>query len=158
MSLVCGGVVGAGVVDGVLDGVLLGLLVVGGCSLMLPVDEVLPTLPELLLAPVEELLPGLPETLPVLLLVVLFEDDALGADVVEPVVWPAIPPEVLLALDPLLATVSSSFTFFTPGTDFASFFASFLSLLFGTVPLNETVPCSTLICTFCRSGLVASCS
>ena len=128
--MLCGGVVGAGAVCGVLEGVLFGLLVVGGCSLMVPVE-----------VPVEGLLPALPETLPDVLSV---EGAALGAVGVA-VVWPAIPPVALLELDPLLATVRSSFTFLTPGTDLASFFASFLSSLFGTEPLNVTLPSSTLI-------------
>ncbi len=74
IALVCGGVVGAGVVDGVLDGELFGLLVVGGCSLMLPVDGVVPELPPLPFASVEELLPEFPETLPVLLVLVLGDE------------------------------------------------------------------------------------
>jgi hypothetical protein len=57
-----------------------------------------------------------------------------------------------------LCTVRSSLTFFTPGTDFASFLASFLSSLLATEPVKETVPLSTLIWTFCNAGLVASCS
>ncbi len=58
----------------------------------------------------------------------------------------------------LLETDTSSFTPFTPGTDFASFLACFLAVLFGTEPVNATLPLSTLTCTLCRSGFVASCS
>lgn len=48
----------------------------------------------------------------------------------------------------LLDTVRSlSSTFLTPDTDFASFFASFLSSLVATVPLNLAVPLLTEICT-----------
>jgi hypothetical protein len=54
------------------------------------------------------------------------------------------------------ATVSLSLTPFTPETDFASFLASFLSFLLGTVPVSETLPLLTSMFTFCRSGFVAS--
>lgn len=58
----------------------------------------------------------------------------------------------------LALTVKCSETFFTPGTDFARRFASFLSSFFATVPSSLTLPSFTVICTFCRSGLEASCS
>jgi hypothetical protein len=46
----------------------------------------------------------------------------------------------------VLATVKSlSLTFFTPGTDLASFFASFLSSLLATEPLSVAVPSLTEI-------------
>jgi hypothetical protein len=127
MSLLCGGVVG----DGEVDGELFGFGDVGGFSLIGVVDEF------------GEELPALPETLPEVPVVLLGEEE-----VVEfvPAVCPAIPPEfdeVLLAL----AIVRSSFTFLTPGTDLASFLASFLSALFGTEPVSDTVPWSTLIWT-----------
>jgi hypothetical protein len=69
-----------------------------------------------------------------------------------PVVEPFAPPL------PLLATVRSSFTFLTPVTDFASFLASLRSSLLLTDPVSFTVPLSTSTCTFCRFGLLASCS
>jgi len=55
-------------------------------------------------------------------------------------------------------TWMSSFTFFTPATDLASFFASLRSSLLLTEPVSFTVPLSTSTCTFCRFGLLASCS
>lgn len=58
---------------------------------------------------------------------------------------PMFPEDALPALEPLLATVKSSFTFLTPGTDFANFLASFLSPLLGTEPVKDTAPLSTLI-------------
>jgi len=61
----------------------------------------------------------------------------------------------MLALD---ATDRCSFTFLTPGTELASFFACFLSSLFGTDPSSVTAPSFTEIWTFCRSGFEASCS
>lgn len=64
---------------------------------------------------------------------------------------------VLLEADALF-TVRCSWTFFTPGMAFAKRFASFLSSFFATEPSNVTTPSFTVICTFCRSGLEASCS
>lgn len=76
--------------------------------------------------------------------------------------WPAVLPvvaeEPTLAEDALEAIDRCSFTPLTPGTAFASFLASFLSSLFGTEPSSETTPFFTVICTFCRFGLDASCS
>jgi hypothetical protein len=73
--------------------------------------------------------------------------------------WPAALPEVAEALvAPLELTDRCSFTLLTPGTDFASFLASFLSSLLATVPSSETTPFFTVICTFCRFGLEANCS
>jgi len=60
--------------------------------------------------------------------------------------------------DAVLETVRSlSLTFLTPETDFASFLASFLSLLLATVPLRVAVPSLTEICTPCSAGLFANC-
>lgn len=65
---------------------------------------------------------------------------------------------VLLEADALALTVRCSWTFFTPGIAFARRFASFLSSFFATEPSSVTTPSFTVICTFCRSGLEASCS
>jgi hypothetical protein len=65
---------------------------------------------------------------------------------------------VLLEADALALTVRCSWTFFTPGMAFARRFASFLSSFFATEPSSVTTPSFTVICTFCRSGLEASCS
>ncbi len=92
---------------------------------------------------VAELEPALPEMLPAVFWSVL-EGVAEAAP---------------LALEALaLETVRSSFTFLTPATDLAIFFASFLSSLLATWPESITVPLSTLTWTFCRAGLAASCS
>jgi len=142
MKLLCG--TGAGVVFGVLAGVLFGFEVpVGGFSLMLPEDEVE-------LAPLSDAdgVAALGEdgaVLDELLLVVLellpVEDAAAPA--------PA-------AVEAALATVSSSFTFLTPETDFAIFLASFLASFEGTEPVKATAPLSALTWTFEKSGLVAN--
>lgn len=99
---------------------------------------------------VEVLEPALPEMLPAVfwseLVLPEFELEA------EPVMLPEF--EEPLAL----ATVMSSFTFFTPATDLARRFASFLSSLLATVPESFTLPFSTSTWTFCRLGLPASCS
>jgi hypothetical protein len=130
MKLLCGGPEGElGLFDGFVP--------VGGFSLMLPLEPLgllwvasAPVAP-VVLEVLELLLPTLDE--------------------------PAA--ELLPEFDALeLATVKSSLTFLTPGTDFASFLACFLSSLLETVPVKETVPLSTLICTLCRFGFVASCS
>ena len=88
--------------------------------------------------------PALPEMLPA-----VFWSEALGVEL-------AAAPPALEAL--ALETVRSSFTFFTPATDFAIFLACFLSSLLATLPARVTVPLSTVTWTFCRAGLVASCS
>jgi len=85
-----------------------------------------------------------------------------GVDVELPA-FPEMLPALLSLLDgvadeELLATVSSlSSTFFTPETDLASFFASFLSSLLATVPLSLALPFSTLTCTPWRAGFPANC-
>lgn len=68
-------------------------------------------------------------------------------------VWLEIPcwPPALLPVEPALAddapelTVRCSLTPFTPGTALASFLASFLSFLLGTLPSRETTPFFTVI-------------
>jgi hypothetical protein len=97
--------------------------------------------------------PALPEMLPaVFWSEVLEEELELEAE-------PAIPPVVeLLPLAPFAAaTCRSSLTFFTPVTDLATFFASFLSSLLATDPVSLTVPFSTVTCTFWKAGFEASC-
>jgi hypothetical protein len=98
-----------------------------------------------------ELVPGCVEVvdpaLPLMLPAVLF------VEVEELLVEAAVPAAPAVAV-----TWISSFTFFTPATDLASFFASFLSSLLLTEPVNFTVPLSTSTCTPCRFGLLASCS
>jgi hypothetical protein len=130
MKLLCMKLCGGfdGGVEGDAFGVLFGFAVVGGFSFMLPLEGEEEE-GDVPLTPVVLLLPAEVPTL---------EEPAAG---------------LLLA-----ETVSSSFTPMTPGTDFASFFASFLSFLLGTVPVSETLPLLTAISTFCKSGLVASCS
>jgi hypothetical protein len=87
-----------------------------------------------------------------------------GVELVEepelPETLPAVLPLELpgVAALALLTAKSLSFTFLTPGTALAIFLASFLSSLFATVPVSVTVPLSTATWTFCRFGLVASCS
>ena len=61
-----------------------------------------------------------------------------------------------LLVPPGFETEMFSFTFFTPGTEEAMRLASFLSFLLGTVPVKTTLPFSTAIWTFCKSGLVES--
>jgi len=73
-------------------------------------------------------------------------------------VSPAALPPVLAAAEALELTEILSFTFLTPGTLLAWRSASFLSSFFATVPLSVMTPLSTVTCTFCRSGLEASCS
>ncbi len=76
-----------------------------------------------------------------------------------PWLWPAALPVSAEALvEPFELTDKCSLTPLTPGTAFASFFASFLSFLLATVPSSDTTPFFTVICTFCRAGLVANCS
>jgi hypothetical protein len=138
---VCGGVE---LVEELLFGeVLLGEVLFGEVLVEepVPVVELLP----------DVLLPALPEMLPAVLPVSpLLEELGLLA---EP--DPDIPED---APAPALETSRLSFTFFTPATDFAIFFASFLSSLLATVPVSFTVPFSTSTCTFCRFGLAANCS
>jgi hypothetical protein len=97
---------------------------------------------------VEVVEPALPLMLPAVLLVEVEELEVFELFVEDPI--------APLAFD--AETWMSSLTFFTPATDFASFFASFLSSLLFTEPVNFTVPLSTSTCTFCRLGLLASCS
>lgn len=73
--------------------------------------------------------PALPEMLPALFWSVL---DGVAAAVPAPLAF---------------ETVRSSLTFLTPGTDFASFAASFLSSLLATEPVKVAVPFSTEIWT-----------
>lgn len=56
----------------------------------------------------------------------------------------AMPVDPLVLPLEALATVRSSFTFLTPGTALAKRFASFLSSLLLTCPVNFTVPLSTV--------------
>lgn len=91
-------------------------------GVLLVEDELLPGCVE-----VEE--PALPLMLPAVLLV-----DVEELELVEPIApAPAVAAE----------TWMSSFTFFTPVTDFASFFASLRSSLLFTEPVSFTVPLST---------------
>jgi hypothetical protein len=95
--------------------------------------------------------PAFPEMLPAVFWSVL-EVEELGLELEAA---PEVPP-MFEAL--ALVTDRSSFTFLTPATDFAIRFASFLSDLLATLPERVTVPLSTVTWTFCRAGLVASCS
>lgn len=84
--------------------------------------------------------PALPEMAP------LWPDSVvapLEVDAAEPLTPPSV--EALEALLALGATLRLSFTPFTPSTDLASFFASFLSALLGTEPVSSTFPLLTEI-------------
>ena len=73
--------------------------------------------------------------------------------------WGEVPPVVELGLAPGAAeelTLSFSFTFLTPGTDFASSLASFLSDLEFTDPLSVTTPFFTSTFRLLRFGLEES--
>jgi len=117
---VCGGV------ELLLDEPLFGVVV------LLLGDPVLVELPLVLLEP------ALPEMLPAVFWSVL-EVEELGLELADA---PDVPP-IFPAL--ALETVRSSFTFFTPATDFAIFLACFLSSLLATCPARVTVPLSTVI-------------
>jgi hypothetical protein len=59
--------------------------------------------------------------------------------------WPVLPDVPMLAEEAPELTERCSLTPLTPGTDFASFLASFLSVLLGTEPSRETTPFFTVI-------------
>lgn len=85
------------------------------------------------------LVPALPEMAP------LWPDSVLApleVDAAEPLTPPSVEALEALAAG---ATLSFSFTPFTPSTDLASFLASFLSSFEGTEPVSSTLPLSTEI-------------